>query len=381
MDFFKGTGMKRHIPFRNAGTSRDLSQKSFKNPHQSDPYPKNGWREKMKPLKKCTAILLVLLLFIVVPVAASVAFTPDSPQVIAKGDTFTINGTGTTNGTAAAWVIGRNYFRVSAVTPDNTGNFTVSLNPEVTGHFSSGRYAVVIQDPGLNKKLDIESRVAGNGNITILDSGTIIAELVPKLDIRADAEPVVRIIQAGSLRPGADDILTPYYLLVEEPVIHFDRKSLSDPDRPLPSLTPGEHMVISGTTNMGVENTLQVVIRNLETNTLILTTTIPVIAGRDTNRWIFDLDTTGFSPGEYFVTVGWLKSNTTGTSSTIFSVVAEPDSTMFSIAAGPGSTPEPRNTGITGTGRGGELSLPPLARAGIFLGLVVVGILLLKRKK
>jgi len=322
-----------------------------------------------------------MLLIIIAPVAASVTLISDRPQVTAKGDMVTISGTHATNGTMACWIIGRNYFRVSPVVPNATGNFSIILKPEETGHFSNGRYAVVIQEPGFNKKPDIESRVAGNGNITILDSGTIIAELVPKLDIGADAEPVVRILEAGSLRPGADDILTPYYFLVEEPFIHFDRRSRSDPDRPLPSRTAGEHINISGTTNMGVENTLHVDIRNLDTNKLILTTTVPVIAGSDTNRWMYDLDTTGFSPGEYFVTVGWLKLNTTGTSSTIFSVVAEPGSTQFSIAARPGSTPEPRNAPITGTGRGGELALPPIARAGIFLGLVVIGILMLKRKR
>ncbi|PKL70680.1 MAG: hypothetical protein CVV30_04845 [Methanomicrobiales archaeon HGW-Methanomicrobiales-1] len=321
------------------------------------------------------------MLIIIAPVAASVTLISDRPQVTAKGDLVMISGTHAMNGTLACWIIGRNYFRASPVMPDATGNFSIILKPEETGKFSSGQYAVVIQDPGLNKKLDIKSRVASNGNITILNSGTVVAELVPKLDIRANAEPVVRILEAGSLRPGADDIFTPYYLLVEEPFIHFDRKSQSDPDRPLPSLTAGEHLVISGTTNMGVENTLQVIIRNLDTNTLISTEMIPVIAGRDTNRWSFDLNTMGFSPGEYFVTVGWLKSNTTGTSSTIFTVVAEPNSTMFSIAAGPGSTPESRNTGITGTGNGGELAQPPLARAGIFLGLVVIGVLMLKRKK
>lgn len=323
---------------------------------------------------------LCLLLIMSIPVAASVTLITDSPQVTAKGDMITISGTHARNGTLACWIIGRNYFRVSPVVPDATGNFSIILTPEETGHFSSGRYTVVIQDPGFNKRPDIESRVAGNGNITILDSGTLVAELVPKLDIRADAEPVVRILQKGSLRPGTDDILTPNYFLVEEPFIHFDRRSQSDPDRPLPGLTAGEHMNISGTTNMGMENTLQVIIRNLDTNRLILTTTVPVIAGSDTNRWSYDLDTTGFSPGEYFVTVGWLKSSTTGTSSTIFSVVAEPGSTMFSIAAGPGSTPEPHNAPVTGTGRGGELALPPIARTGIFLGLVVIGILMLKRK-
>jgi len=370
MDFFNGTGMKRHIPFRNAGTSRDLSQKSFKNPHQSDPYPKNGRREKMKSLKKCTAILLVLLLFIVVPVAASIAFTPDSPQVIAKGDTFTINGTGATNGTVATWIIGRNYFRISVVTPDKTGNFTVFMKSEDTGQFSSGQYAVVIQDPGANKNMEITSWVAGNGNITILDRGAVIADTGPVQDIRSNAEPVVRTLQAGTTLPGVDDILVPHYFLVEEPSIHFDQKSGANPDGQLPDLTAGERITISGTTNMGVENSLHADIRNLDTNTLTLSKTIPVIAGNGTNRWSFDLDTAGFSPGEYFVTVGWLKSNNTGTGSTLFSVVA-----------GSGSTPLPHNGGTLQTDSGGALSLPSFARAGIFLGLVVIGILMLKRKK
>jgi hypothetical protein len=335
----------------------------------------------MKLRTKCTAILLVLILFIVGPVAASTIFISSGQQTLAKGDSFTITGTGATNGSIAVWIIGRDYFTVKTVNPDREGNYSFIIKPEETGQFSSGQYAFVIQDPGANKKMDIESRVAGNGNITLQNEGIAFADIGPKQGIRTSAEPVVSILQTSTTLPGIDDILAPYYFIVEEPAIHFDQKSRANPDGQLPNLNAGERITISGTTNMGVENSLQVVIRNLETNTLILTTTIPVIAGRDTNRWIFDLDTTGFSHGEYFVTVGWLKLNTTGTGSTIFSVVAEPGSTMFSIAAGPGSTPEPRNTGITGTGRGGELSLPPIAQAGIFLGLVVVGILLLKRKK
>lgn len=46
MDFFNGTGMKRHIPFLKWGTSKDLSQKSFKNPQHSDPYLKTDGVKK-----------------------------------------------------------------------------------------------------------------------------------------------------------------------------------------------------------------------------------------------------------------------------------------------------------------------------------------------
>ncbi|MFA4823602.1 MAG: hypothetical protein WC593_00440 [Methanoregula sp.] len=324
----------------------------------------------MKPLKKCTAILLVLLIFIVGPVAASTTFISSGQQTLAKGDSFTITGTGATNGSIAGWIIGRDYFTVKTVNPDKEGNYSFIVKPEETGQFSSGQYAFVIQDPGTNKKMDIESRVADNGNITLQNEGTAIADIGPKQGIRTSAEPVVRILQNSITLFGIDDILTPYYFIVEEPSVHFDQKSSANPDGQLPNLTAGERITISGTTNMGVENPLHADIRNLDTNTLISTKTIPVIAGRDTNRWSFELDTSGFSPGEYFVTVGWMKSNITGTGSTIFSVVAEYGPTLVA-----------QNSGTPGTDAGGALSLPPIARAGIFLRLVVIGIFLLKRKK
>ena len=60
----------------------------------------------MKPLKKWTAILLILLLFIVGPVAASTTFTSSGPQTLAKGDSFMITGTfGTDAGGAPLPVI------------------------------------------------------------------------------------------------------------------------------------------------------------------------------------------------------------------------------------------------------------------------------------
>jgi hypothetical protein len=325
--------------------------------------------KEMKPLKKCATILLVLLLFIVGPVGASMTFTLSGQQTLAKGDSFTITGTGATNGSIAVWIIGRDYFTIKTANPDREGNYSLIVKPEETGQFSSGQYAFVIQDPGANKKMDIESRVAGNGNITLQNEGTAIADIGPKQGIRTSAEPVVRILQTRTTLPRIDDILTPYYFIVEEPAIHFDQKSRANPDGQLPILTVGERITISGTTNMGVENSLHADIRNLDTNTLISTKTIPVIAGRDTNRWSFELDTAGFSPGEYFVTVGWMKSNTTGTGSTIFTVVAESDPTLVS-----------RNSGTLGTNAGGTLPLPVIIGGVVLLGICALFVLSQRRK-
>ncbi len=278
----------------------------------------------MKNWIKSLTALNVLLMLMIVPVAASVAFTPSSPQTIAKGDTFTISGTNSTNGTVAIWVIGRNYFRVSTAVPDKTGNFTMIVMPEDTGQFSSGQYAFVIQDPGTNGKTEIKYRIAQNGNITILNVGTPITDIGPKQDIRANAAPVVEKLQAVATLTGVDDIFTPYYFFVEEPSIHFDQKAETNPDGQLPNQTSGERIFFSGTTNMGIENPLHADIRNLATNTLILTKTIPVIAGSEKNRWSFKLDEPGLPPGEYYITVGWMKSNTTGTGSAMFTVVEKP---------------------------------------------------------
>ncbi|MDO9327063.1 MAG: hypothetical protein Q7T80_19110 [Methanoregula sp.] len=324
----------------------------------------------MKPLKKCTAILLVLLLFIVGPVAASTTFISSGPQTLSKGDTFTISGTGATNGSIAVWIIGKDYFTIKTAKPDRQGNYSFIVKPEETGQFSNGQYAFVIQDPGADKLMDIEFRVTDNGNLTFQKEGIVIADLGPKQGIRTSAEPIARLLRTSTLFTGIDDILTPYYFFVEEPSVHFDQKSSANPGGQLPNLTAGKRITLSGTTNMGVENSLHADIQNLDTHTLISTKTIPVIADGDTNRWSFDLDTTGYSPGEYFVTVGWMKSNTTGTSSTTFSLVDES-----------GSMPVVQNSGTPRTEAGGVLSLPPIARAGIFLGLVVIGILMLKRKK
>ena len=274
------------------------------------------------------AVMLIAITLLCIPATASVAFTTSVPQTLAKGDTFTISGTGAQNGSVIVWVIGRIYFDTITTVPDTNGNFTLAIPSDETSRFSSGRYAVVIQDPGANGRPEIGYHVDAVGNISFLNRQAIFADIGPKQGIKAIAEPVARILVEGAALPGTDDFLTSYYFFIEEPSVNFDREPFTVPEGQFPNVTVGEHITISGTTNMGVENPLHADLRNLDTNTLVGTRTIPVTAGGQKNRWSFDLDTAGLPSGEYFVTVGWMKSNTTGTGSTIVRVLPGPGLNM-----------------------------------------------------
>jgi hypothetical protein len=271
---------------------------------------------------RVTAVMLAAIFLLCIPGAASITFTTSTPQTLAKGDTLAISGTGAQNGSVTVWVIGRNYFDTVTTVPEKNGNYSLVIPPEETARFSSGRYAVVIQDPGTNGRAEIGWRADRAGNISLLNGHTVLAEIGPREGITANAEPVVRSLEEGTARPGTDDVLAPYYVFFEEPSISFDNVSAADGQ--FPEVTAGEHITISGTTNMGVEKPLHADLRNLDTNTLVGTRTIPVTAGGQKNRWSFDLDTAGLPSGEYFVTVGWMKSNVTGTGSTIVRVLPGP---------------------------------------------------------
>jgi len=265
-------------------------------------------------------VVLVAILLLCMPAAASVTFTTSTPQTLAKGDTLAISGTGAQNGSVTVWVIGRNCFDTVTTEPDKDGNFILVLPPEETARFSSGRYAVVIQDPGANGKAEIGWRADSPGNISLLNGQTVLVDIGPTQGITANVEPVVRSLEEGVALSGTDDVLTPYYFFIEEPTISFDQRSAA-PDDPFPEVTAGEKITIRGTTNIGTENFLHADLRNLDTSSFIGTQKIPVVAGGQKNRWSFILDTTGLPSGEYFVTVGWMKSNTTGTGSTIVCVL------------------------------------------------------------
>ncbi|MEI7856648.1 MAG: hypothetical protein WCH85_03995 [Methanomicrobiales archaeon] len=280
----------------------------------------------MKISKLKGIIILMAVALIVLPVAASVTFQSSVPKTIAEGDRFVIRGTDATNGSVAIWVIGRNYFDIRFVKPDEHGTYTFILKPDETRNFSSGQYAVVIQDPGANRQFEIEPRISGTGTVTLLNNGVIYADVGEKQNFKADVQPVITMVLAATTSPDTDDIVTPYYFFVELPSIHFDRNTDPEWDIPLQVKISGKPVVIRGTTNMGVENVLTATVRTADTNKPIMATILPLIAGSNNengnilNRWEYELNPSGLPAGEYFLTIGWQKEKTLGTGTILFTV-------------------------------------------------------------
>ena len=284
--------------------------------------------------------MAVLAALMIAPAAAGVTFATSCPDTIAKGDTVTITGTGAANGSVAVMVMGRQYFHTFTAYPDLEGDFTAIMKPEETRHFQSGQYAFVILDPGANGLHEIGSRVTENGNISVTDKGVTVVDLGPVKDLRASVHPAVATLLAASGRAGVDDIVTPTYFYVEEPVIHFDQNADAETHRLILGRNDPHRLHFSGTTNMGVEDILTATIRSTASGDLVLSATLPAIVaggayepGRNSglNYWKYDMDTTGITPGEYFITVGWQKEKTTGTGTELFIV---PDTAAMSWLSG-----------------------------------------------
>ncbi len=264
----------------------------------------------MVSLRGTTAILLCILLiaFCIPPVAAAdITLITSSPQVLAKGDTLTINGTNATNGTCAVWVIGRNYFDVTNVNPDKKGMLTFVIKPKETMTFSSGQYAVLLQDPGKNGGLEIAPLYWSDG-IKIANNGKIIDEIGLKENLKGNVQPEVDTILDVAGHSETDDVFTTSYVTVEDPSVHFNKIASSDAH--LPTQTTGEQIVITGLTNTGSENTLRVAIIDQHSGAVVISKPVPVVSGTNQNSWSFSLDSPGLAPGNYTVRVGWMKSDT-----------------------------------------------------------------------
>ena len=265
-------------------------------------------------------IILILLACMAVPVTASVYYTSSAPQIITKGDTFLVSSTSAKNGPVAIWIIGRDYFDTLSVTPDRNGNFSVTLKPTTTEKFSSGQYAIVIQDPGPNGRMEIEPGTDSSRNLTIMNRGKIIEKIGARKDLKGNVQPVVAVLLDAANLQGVDDSFLPEYFFVEEPSVQFDQMNSISKSQ-LSNQITGEQLVISGTTNMGPENSLRTHIYNRDTNGLVISNTFPIAGGFQINRWSYQIEAPGLPQGNYYLTVGWTKSNTTSTGVANFDVV------------------------------------------------------------
>jgi hypothetical protein len=273
----------------------------------------------MKSALPVVAVIIIIAACMAVPVTAAVYYGSSTPQIIARGDAFSVSGTGATNGTVALWIIGRNYFEVRSTAPDRHGNFSILFKPTETAKFSGGQYAVVLQDPGPSGTMEIEPGRDSNGNLTIMNRGKIIARLGAKEDLKGNVQVETDALTSAAGLQGVDDSFLPAYFFVEEPSVQFDGIIPASGSH-LPDQVSGEQVSFTGTTNMGTDNPLRADLRSLEPDTLVTSKDIPIIAGSSLNSWSYGIAAPGLEPGDYLLSVGWTKSNTTGTGTAQFSV-------------------------------------------------------------
>ena len=297
----------------------------------------------MRSILPVVALLIILAAGIASPAAAAIYYSSSVPQIITKGDAFSVSGTGATNGTVVLWLIGRDHFEVRSVAPDRHGNYSILFKPTETEKFSSGQYAVVLQDPGPTGTMEIESGHDSGGNLTIMNRGKIILRIGKPEDLRANVQSETEALTSSTSLQGVDDTFIAESFFVEEPAVHFDGIIPASGSR-LPDKISGDAILVTGTTNIGTENTLRAVLRNAGTNAPVTTKDIAVIPGITKNRWSYGIDPPGLEPGHYFLTVGWTKSNTTGSGSAQFEV-KDATGTPPSAPA-PGPIPVPADTGL-----------------------------------
>jgi hypothetical protein len=280
-------------------------------------------------MKNATAFIgfaVLLITLITAPAAAGLTFTSSGPQTIAKGDTFTIAGTGATNGSVAVIAFGRNYFHTFAITPDRQGDYSLILSQNETQNFQSGQYAFVIVDPGADRQSELAADISGIGNVTITDRGVPVADLGSVRNLGPGVQPAVGALQNAAKRSGVDDIVTPAYFFVELPFVNFAGTADPATGRLAPAHSADGRLIFTGTTNMGSGNTLTAEIFNLSTGRRVMTVPVSaIVPGRDRekNSWAFELDPSGLEPGEYYADVGWQKEKTTGHGTALFTIPDE----------------------------------------------------------
>jgi hypothetical protein len=104
----------------------------------------------------------------------------------------------------------------------------------------------------------------------------------------------------------------------------------------LPDQITQEHIRISGTTNIGPENSLTTEIRTRESPEIVTKKTIAIKPGDPMNTWAWELSAPGLPPGDYDLTVVWEKGTISAITGT-FAVKNPPPSS--SSTSGPAERP------------------------------------------
>ncbi|WP_153020031.1 hypothetical protein [Methanoculleus horonobensis] len=252
--------------------------------------------------------------------------------VVAKGDDLVITGTATGDPTSVrVWIFGENYYRFQQPAPvgsDGTFEYTISFEDTMAMH--TGRYDVVVQHP-YDDAFDV--RVSG----TTLTGNDITPVNLTALQPREAADALIAALDSQFI-----DTYTNFTFIVEEPRIFID---------PIAEPATGSTFTVAGTTSLAAGNLLSVEVIPVAgpADNSTDAGTVAVVKGDGLNRWSFEVNATGFRPGQYVVTVESIR--TAATQNATFTVIESRESPLSgdNLTLAPGwnfiSIPQPLASG------------------------------------
>jgi len=206
--------------------------------------------------------------------------------VVAKGDDLVITGTATGDpANVRVWILGENYYRFQQPVPvGSDGMFEYIIPFEDTMVMHPGHYDVVVQHP-YDDAFDV--RVSG----TTLMGTDITPVNLTALQPREAADALIAALDSQFI-----DTYTNFTFIVEEPRVLID---------PIGEPATESTCTVAGTTNLAAGNLLSVEVIPVAgpADNRTDADTVAVVKGDGLNRWSFEVDATGFRPGQYTVTV------------------------------------------------------------------------------
>lgn len=261
--------------------------------------PRHGvcWRPVM--------IISAILLLLAGPGAAldlSMNSAQASVPAISNGDSVVIHGiaTGQPSPGLQVWLIGNNYAMVDAVSVNVDDTFSYELKPSVTENLAPGQYFVLVQHPMMNGEFDVAYNAA-RGEVTSVPDGTTLFRLTGSGRMQASDAAAALVQGVGS--QNIDDSFSAVSFMIAPPGTTIN---------PVGDHRVGDAFTIAGSTNLAAGDALmvEVISSSFRPTTKAqsgefsgASGTVAVRKGSGYNSWEFPVDTAGWKPDEYIVTV------------------------------------------------------------------------------
>jgi PGF-CTERM protein len=256
-----------------------------------------------------------------------------SPKILARGDEVIVSGSAGTESTEGimVWIFGKNYVFTKQVSVDDDATFEMKLSRGDTDNLADGQYYVVVQHPMYNNQFDVWK--SGNvvvGSYPTSPSTKFTVTGAGSLQASDAANALIKTIDD----PAVDDVYAQNSFKVEAPFVNLN---------PVSTVTIGNKVTITGTTNLAVDNEILIEVISSsfkptdksQAGTFSgVSGTVKVLQGDGTyNKFVYEFETNNFKEDEYLVSATGITVSVTG--STAFDAVEVPPTTP------PTPTPEP----------------------------------------